>query len=284
MIHIGDVAFSQCGMGTIIVPGSVISMDDEAFDFTTTLTNAIIENGCPRLGDYMFDEDTSLASVTIPNSVTSIGEETFEQCTSLTNVTIPNSVTTILDFAFEESGVTSVTIPASVTNLGQAVFDYCDSITNLVILAPITSIQYGLCEADPALASVTLPNTLTFIDDYSFQGCALTSITIPAGVTNVGKFSFQSNPDLPTFGPGATHRRTTAPPSRTRLQPFITTPTQPAGDRPFGSRPTVAIGAPTPAPHAGGIVCKPICSGFTGASGQLVAVDLQRISRIPTRG
>ena len=272
ILNIGDVAFSSCGMGSVTVPGSVVTLSDETFDYCPALTNVVIQNGCPVVGGYMFEFDNNLVSVTIPSSVTNIGIEAFEQCTGLTNVTIPNSVTSISDYAFEESGVTSVTIPASVTRLGQSVFDYCNNLTNLVIAGPITQILYGLCDADPALASVTLPSTLAYIDDYSFWGCALTSVTIPAGVTNVGNYAFQSCASLTNA-----QFEGNAPPDNGNS--FINTPAtvyylaSTMGWGPtFGSRPTFAIGAP---PQAGGLGVRTNQFGFTitGTSGLKVAVD-----------
>ena len=72
--------------------------------------NTIIPNSVTTIGNYAFDEISSLTSITIPNSVTAIGYSAFFRCSSLTSVTIPNSVTSIGNYAFAYcSSLTSVT-------------------------------------------------------------------------------------------------------------------------------------------------------------------------------
>ena len=47
------------------------------------------------------------------------------------------------------------------------------------------------------IVSVTLPETITDIDDYTFDGCtSLTSINIPDSVTHIGAFAFQGCENL----------------------------------------------------------------------------------------
>ena len=84
------------------------------------------------INDNAFEYCTSLTSVTIGNSVTSIGSSAFYGCTSLTSVTIPDSVTSIGGSAFYGCTIlTSVTIGNSVTNIGYAAFRGCTSLTSI---------------------------------------------------------------------------------------------------------------------------------------------------------
>ena len=62
--------------------------------------NTVIPNSVTSIGNYAFEYCTGLTSVTIPNSVTSIGNDAFNSCTSLTSLTIGSSVTSIGDYAF----------------------------------------------------------------------------------------------------------------------------------------------------------------------------------------
>lgn len=44
-----------------------------------------------------------------------------------------------------------------------------------------------------ALTSVTLPNSITSIEDFAFAGSGLSSISIPADVTSIGFSAFESS-------------------------------------------------------------------------------------------
>lgn len=62
--------------------------------------NTVIPNSVKSIGDHAFQYCTGLASVVISNSVTTIGEEAFASCWELVLVTIPSSVTTFKEKTF----------------------------------------------------------------------------------------------------------------------------------------------------------------------------------------
>lgn len=49
---------------------------------------------------------------------------------------------------------------------------------------------------DSTIKSISLPDGLTYIDDFSFSGCSITSITIPDSVKNIGGRAFSGCLDL----------------------------------------------------------------------------------------
>ena len=174
--------------------------------FTVEVTN----NGTYTLTSAVIPSSVEYNGITY--AVTSIGQDAFYACTSLTSISIPNSVTTIGYLAFTGcSSLTSISIPKSVTEIGKTqyggtyrgpVFTYCPALTSIVVEEgnPIYDSRDN-CNAIIETATntliagcqnATIPNSVTSIGDYAFNGCSsLTSITIPNHITNI-----QSNPFL----------------------------------------------------------------------------------------
>ena len=134
----------------IVIPNSLTSIGQYAFDGCTSLTNITIPDSVTSIGDSAFEGCTSLTSITIPDSVTSIGYCAFCGCTRLTNITLPDSLTSIGDDVFVDcTNLTSITIPNSVTSIGYCAFEYCTNLTSIIIPASVTRIgQYAFwgCE------------------------------------------------------------------------------------------------------------------------------------------
>ena len=94
----------------------------------------VLPDSVTSIGDSAFEGCKSLQSINIPGSVTSIGDSAFWGCYHLESINIPDSVTSIGNRAFCDCRLlNSVIIPDSVTSIGNNAFMWCESLKYIII-------------------------------------------------------------------------------------------------------------------------------------------------------
>ena len=127
----------------------------------------------------VFDECSGLTSVTIPNSVTSIGERVFSNCSNLESISVHTS-----NPNYEDCSGSNVIVEKSTRTLIVG----CKGTEE--IPNSVTSIGDYAFEGS-GLTAVTIPNSVTAIDAWAFSYCSdLAAVTIPNSVTAIGAWAF----------------------------------------------------------------------------------------------
>lgn len=72
--EIGSYAFSGSGLKSIVIPGSVKTVDYYAFYGCASLEQVVLENGVQTLGSNAFGNCSKLKSLTLPESIQSVGD------------------------------------------------------------------------------------------------------------------------------------------------------------------------------------------------------------------
>ena len=151
----------------------------------------IIPDSVTSIGNCAFEDCANLTSITIPDSVTSIGNWAFCDCENLTSVNIPDGVTSIGKWTFHYTNLISVTIPDGVTSIGDHAFCDCANLKSITIPDSVTSIGALAFRRCTSLASITIPNSVTSIGRSAFEDCtSLADVTMGDGVTSIDSDAF----------------------------------------------------------------------------------------------
>ena len=127
----------------VVVPDSVESIGDNAFEYCTSLTSIKIPSSVQSIGNWAFTQCTSLESVEVPSSVKSIGQEAFYWCTRLERIDISNGTKSIGELAFRQcTSLKHIKIPSSVESIGYGAFIGCTSLESIIIPASVQRIEF----------------------------------------------------------------------------------------------------------------------------------------------
>ena len=162
---IPEFTFSKLPLNSIVIPGTVTAIDNDAFTACTKLSSVTIESGDRPLTigyNTIGDDDgpfvdcplTTVAvnreiSYTFPaGDLDTPAEGLFGAKSSLVNITIGDDVRTLLPYMFANSAITGID------------------------LKNVTTIGKGTFEGASSLASLNIPASVTSIDNFSFKNCS----------------------------------------------------------------------------------------------------------------
>ncbi|MBQ8684058.1 MAG: leucine-rich repeat protein [Clostridia bacterium] len=194
--------------GTGVMPAKKNMSEATFYEYASTVTEIVFEEGVTVVGYSTFNGWTALESVSLPSTLVSIDGEAFRGCTALKSIDIPDSVTTLGYGAFWGAGLESIVIPESVTDIKNYVFYRCADLTSAEIYGS-TAYKVGsktyratgarMFSECSNLSNIVLGDVITLLNTYTFHGAALTEFTVPARVKFVYDAAFHSNTKMTKF-------------------------------------------------------------------------------------
>lgn len=115
--EIGKSSFKMAPVKKVIVPDTVLKLDNYCFAFSR-----------------------SLEEIVIPDSVKEIGVNAFAGCVHLKKIKLPEKLRKIGIFAFDATDIKEVTIPKNVKKIDDYAFAECRSLKNVVFNSKNTEI------------------------------------------------------------------------------------------------------------------------------------------------
>ncbi len=217
----GTVAIQYVGSGgSVTVPDGVVTLSDGLFKNNPSITSIYMPDSVSVLGAEVCSGCSQLQSVDLSSNISSIPSNAFRECSGLVSVSLP-SVGSIGSNAFYGcSTLGSVTIPASCTSISSSAFANCDNLSEIsvssgnsnysssdgclynasktrLIFVPggkssvsiastCTTIGSGAFADAYYVSDLTVPESVTTIEDDAFSGSGIRTITIPESVTSIG--------------------------------------------------------------------------------------------------
>lgn len=94
--------FNNTDIEEVILPESLISIEDETFAYCTELRKVTIKSKkLEKIGNYVFHNTINLESINLPDSISIIGQYAFSG-SGIESIKIPNYIKTIQSHAFFE--------------------------------------------------------------------------------------------------------------------------------------------------------------------------------------
>ena len=218
--------FNGCNkLEKVTLGDGIKSVNDSLFYYASALKELTLPGTLTTVNRNV--SCATLEELTLSEGITTISSGAFANCTKIQTVIIPRSVSRmytdsfaantvllvyedsyahrfaidydLLYFVYDGVSEPNIVVQDGITyciTVDEAIAICFDNSLSEVVLPseisgfPVTQIRAAFRNCT-ALISVTLPETVVYIGEYSFQGCtALTTVNIPETVTQIGRYAF----------------------------------------------------------------------------------------------
>lgn len=170
--------FYAAGITKLTLTPGVEEIGDDAFQQTRKLKELVFQptSTFKKMGTWTF-VGSGLEKLELPASLETLGTAAFNGCAKLKTVTVADG--------------------SKLQMVGQYSFAGCTSLESFKFLGTSVAVTIGknAFSGDTKLPTITIPRTVTNIEEGAFNGCsAMTSVTFdtPASITTIGAGAFQN--------------------------------------------------------------------------------------------
>ena len=185
-------AFQSCSKLTeIVIPASVINVEDRLFSNCENLETvkflaAPADNTLP---DETFYQCSKLKNLELSESINKVASHCFNGCTSLTDYTVFQNIDNISYGAFGNCGFETIDL-SNVTFMESDAFSNCANLVNVTLPQSMTILPNSLFSGCKSLKQITLLDNLEEIGSSAFSNTSLESIILPEGLKTIGSSAF----------------------------------------------------------------------------------------------
>ena len=196
LVEIPQMAFFNCPLTTINLPGTVEKIGNYAFKGTSLSGSLYLPNSLKTIGVRAFASLKLTGTLTIPDSVTTISSEAFYN-NKFTKLVIGqnSSLTTIGNNAFRNNQISNaIALPKSLTTVGYNAFR-ANSISKLALNYGLKSIGYEAFESNKITGTINIPVTVEKIDTQAFNSNQIEAVIFNknSALTTLGSYAFAQN-------------------------------------------------------------------------------------------
>ena len=196
IVKIEDYGFSSTKLVSLTIPESVVSMGEAVCGSIETLESVEVLANITSLPSWTFRDCGNLKNVELSNSITDLGKSAFFNCASLSDFSYFKNVKTLGYETFYNCGFTSIEFHEGLTALHRSSFYVCRSLSSVKFSSTITDIGMEVFFGT-AIETLTVPETVTHLSNFCFHGMsALKSIELLANVEEIPWEAFTQCPNL----------------------------------------------------------------------------------------